>query len=496
MVLGMIGAGIELGRVARDTFFLQTIGADNIPIAYIVFAGIMVVASATYWLAAKRVSLPKLVTATLTLATLLFFGEGLLITYGWRTPELAYGLFSSVELAFLFVPMTVWAVANASFDVEEGEELLPSIAAIGLTGAVIGGLSARLLNHYIGPYNLLYISAGCFATALFMGLGGHIQNVTVRPEVEENETEKVKGSPWRQPLVRTLVSLAFPMWVLAYMIEYTYYTTVESAFPGEQDLAKFLALFMTMCSLLALLVQIAITPRLVAKRGPAATCFLYPAALAVAAVCTLAYTLFPVAPGETGGIAYPMLLVLVARFLDLGLFQSIYESTVHVLYFAVPKEARTGARALVSGILFPLSIACAGLVLVWLRQHNEPTYNVAFCSVVIGFLVLIMAMDIGPEYLRALLMNTKSDDNRARAALLDEIGKLSLSESRQVLLQTLEAPQLNEAKLAARLLAKDYDYTLIEDLAEVLHSLHPEVRHELEQNLPDIAVRELRSAQL
>lgn len=487
-LLFLIGAGIELSRVARDTFFLQTVGSTKIPVAYIIFACIMVGASLAYSRASRWFGLTRLASITLFLAAAALGAEAVAISCDVHSPFLAFALFSTVELAFLFVPMTVWAIANSAFTAEEGEIVLPSIAACGLLGAATGGLGARIGTHFVGPYNLLYIAVACFAAALFIARrpGAGAQSAVTPPPRVARHGE----TPWSQPLVRTLVTLAFPMWLLAYMIEYSYFAALDHALPSEQDLSEFLALFTTVCSLLALLVQVSITPRLVAWRGPAATCFLYPVALAIAAVCTLTYALIPSTANNLEGLGLPILLILFARFLDLGLFQSLYESTAHILYFAVPEDARVRARALVSGIVFPLSIACAGLVLVWFKYSHEPAYHVAFCAVVVGFLVLVMAMDIRPEYLRALITHT-AHDHSARAALFDEISKLSVSESRQVLLQSLTVANGEEAALAAQLLAKDYDHSLLDDLMELRRSLNPDALRTLSSLLPESARNEL-----
>ena len=488
----LIGLAVEVSRVARDTFFLQTAGADQIPLVYILFAFLMILASLAYGRAARRTSIEKLARITLALAACVVAGEWSLIVSGCRSEYLAYALFCSVEMFFIFVPLTVWAVANQTFKVEEGEKVLPTIATFGLIGTVVGGLFSRIATPLVGPYNALLLSCVAFAgAALFTGK----LSISARSTPLDNESgSRRPRSPWSESIVKTLTFLAFPMWVLVYMIEYTYFVTMGEIFTDAHELSAFLSVFVTVCSLCALLVQLQITPWLVARFGVGATCFLYPASLAVAATSTLVFALFPEGSVEPGVISMPVLFVLFARFLDMALYQSIYESTVHVLYYAVPAQTRTEARALVGGIIFPASIACSGVVLMLFRFWDEPTYNIAFTSVVVGFLVLIMAMDIRPDYLRSLLTHADPRNFQLKAALLTEISHLSLNESRHILLGSLLAEDEEEAVFAATKLRERFDSTLFEDLHELPRAVRPTVMAVLEEGLSVENITALREA--
>ena len=56
-VIFLVGFGVEISRAAQTTFFLQNVGADQLPAVFICFAMVMVAASSVYVKAAQKVRL-------------------------------------------------------------------------------------------------------------------------------------------------------------------------------------------------------------------------------------------------------------------------------------------------------------------------------------------------------------------------------------------------------------------------------------------------------
>ena len=472
-LLLLIGAAVEIARIVRDTFFITNAGAEFIPWAYMIFASVMIISSFCYAKASKRYNLGKLAAATIALAMVSILVEYWLIATGHRERWLAFALFASVEMSFLFVPMTLWAFANQIFSVEDGERFLPRIASAGLIGTVAGGLIARLIVKEIGVYSLLLLCSGALFGALLLALKRLDLSISPRcafqadaPVLTEEErlrSAEFFGGALSESLVKTLVFIAAPMWVLVYTIEYTYYHTMGVVFESETELAAFLSVFVAFSSCVALIVQFWVTPWLTHKFGVAKTSALYPAALALSGVLTLVFSLTPTESLPKNELSVAVSLVLIARLLDISLFQSVYESTVHVLYYAVPQSIRTQARALVAGIVFPLSIACAGLLLVFFTTHAEPVHNIAFCSVAIGFLVVVMALDIPLDYLSSLLEHTDDNEQR-RAELLREISALGINEARYVISGALRTKNTATVRQAVESLSSYFPPQFISEL--------------------------------
>jgi hypothetical protein len=473
LLIFLAGLGVEVSRVAQTTFFLQVAGADQLPLVFVAFAAVMVIASSLYASAAKRARLSTLASIASAIAAVVMTVAWVLIVLGVRNAFLAYALYCVVEMGFIFLPLTIWAVANQSFSAEAAERYLPPIAACGLIGALIGGMLTRGLVDFVGPYNTLPIAVIGYAICFV---------VTRRippPQRHSMVMERVRESRsvFKEPIVATLTYLSLPMFFLAYVIEFMYYTTVGQTVLNATDQSQFISTFGIICSVAAVLSQIFLTPFLFRRLGVGTTAFVYPAALALGAIMALVYALYLGTRGPEGGTPsmWFALFVLSARALDIVLYNSVYDSTTNILYYAVPSETRTRARSLVGGIMFPASVACSGLLLLSFKYFDQPMYNVAFAAIVVGFLVLVMGMDVRPDYLRSLLANSDGGNKKAREALMDEISRLSLNESRVLLLESLQTDREDEALFAVQKLLDTYDHFLLEDLQEIKQRIQPNV---------------------
>lgn len=468
----LVGFGVEVSRVAQTTFFLQNVGADQLPLVFICFAMVMVVASSVYAKAAQRVRLEFLALIAMAIAIGLIITAWVLIVIGVHSPVLAYTLYCSVEMCYIFLPLTLWAVMNRFFSAEDAELTLPSIAACGLVGALTGAMISRAVVGAIGPYNTLPLAVISYGVCMYLGsaLGAPSSQA---PSVGRHLAPRLM----KEPLVATLTFLSLPMFLIAYVIEYMYYSTLGLIFTSATDLSQFISTFGVVCAVAGVLSQVFLTPFLFRRLGIGTTAFVYPAALALGSLLALIYALYlgSRAPGAAAPPMFLVLFVLAARALDLVLYASVYDSTTNILYYAVPEQTRTRARSLVGGIMFPASVAFSGLLLMSFSYFNQPMYNVAFASIVVGFLVLVMAMDVRPDYLRSLLANGDEGNHKAREALLDEISRLSLSESRVLLLESLQADREDEALFAVQKLLDTYDHFLLEDLQEIKARIHPPV---------------------
>jgi len=473
LLIALVGFGVELSRVAQTTFFLQNAGADQLPMVFVAFAVLMGLASSIYSVSTHRVKLASLASIACGVAVTATMAAWILIVIGVRSIVLAHVLYCVVEMCFIFLPLTLWAVANEAFSQEDAEKYLPPIAAYGLIGAVIGGTITRAVVGTIGPYNTLPLAAAAYGACCY-----YCRTIPAqRRAAVTKPRQRPEGKLSVEPIVTTLTVLSLPMFFLAFVIEYMYYSTVGEVVVNATDQSQFISTFGIICAVAAVCAQIVLTPFLFRRLGVGTTAFVYPSALALGAMLTLVYALYQGGRGDSAGppsMAFAS-FVLAARALDIVLYQSVYESTTHILYYAVPEERRTRARSLIGGIMFPVSVAFSGLLLMSFSYFNQPMYNVAFAAIVVGFLVLVMGMDVRPDYLRSLLANSDETDTKAREALMDEISRLSLNESRVLLLESLQSEREDEALFAVDKLLDTYDRFLLEDLREIREKISANV---------------------
>lgn len=483
VALGSITACVELARVARDALFITTVGAAEIPKTYLAVAVAMFILSAIYSGCVRRLGVYTLLRMFLCLC-------GVFLTSMWTILEtgnlprvpVIYVLFCAVEAFFIFLPMAFWALMNDRYNPSEGASIFPAVGVGGVLGVVVGGTIPRLVEAFVDPVQLLAVSAFLIIPSLFLSR-----------RVGERETaiacddgELVAGQTlWSHPLVRTLTYLALPMWILVYIIEFTYYEALGRVFSDEKDLAGFLGLVVSVASIAGLLVQVFVTPVLLRMLGVGTTAVVYPLFLALGGILVLVYSMFPESTSSTADLGGVVGLVLLSRLFDLALYFSVQESSLHLLFYAVPSRQRPRARALISGTIFPLSIGLAGALLLLFKSTDQPVYSIAFAGATIGFLLLVVALNIAPDYLRSRMASASTQDPNDRNNLLAELATVPLSETRYVFLESITSKNLTEALFAAEQLSGQADEELLYDLAEIASSIHPKAISQFLHGAPE-----------
>jgi ATP/ADP translocase len=380
--------------------------------------------------------------------------------------------------------MHFWALANEYFSVWQGKKYFPFIGAAGMAGTVVGGASTRLFSIQFGANSLFVLwSVVLLVSAILSWRLAAPERIEAAPSSRKTKRENIFQAAWRTPLMRTFAYMAFPMWIMIYVIEFSYYDSASRVFVDQDLLAGFLGMFVCFSSCLGLFIQLTVTRWLLSSKGVGATALFYPIAITFGAVCLLIFSLLPEAGAASLDLFGVVWLVFLARFCDIAIYYSVFDPASQLMFYAVDSQSRAKSRAFISGFIFPASIAAAGGLLLVFREMNEPIHNVSFVAVVLGFLLIILALNITPEYLKALLSNFKPDDSDNRGQVMAEIDRLEVSDIRYVLLDSISANDLDEAKFALQKLLEYRDEELFEELEEILDAIRPEVLRELKKHV-------------
>lgn len=462
----LVSAGIEFGRIGRDSYFLTTAGVAAVPMMYVYTALVMVVAAPIYDRLVHRLS-PARLMAVMQVSG----GVACTVAWAWiafvpsQPPAFAHLLYPAVEGYLLFLLMHFWKFANTAFDAWEGKRLFPFLGGAGLMGALVAGGLSRLLSGTVGAEHLFGVWAMCLlATLPLTGAVGRAAAETVGTPMAAPEARL--ADVIRQPLLRTLSYMALPMWIIIYIIEYTYFETATRVFQDQDQLAGFLGMIVSLSAAIGLLMQFTLTPRLLGRVGVGATCLVYPAMLTAGTIALLIFSLFPGSSAERLPLAGIALLVVFARLCDLAFFFSVHDSSQQLLFYGVPEALRDKARVLMQAVVSPISFASAGGILMVFAARGEPEHNLAFVAIVLAFLLMVIGMSITPEYLQSLLAHLDPAKVGERAEVLGEIARLEKNDARYVLLRSVTSGDLDEALFAIDHLFSMKDPDLIEDILE------------------------------
>lgn len=480
----LLTAGIELGRIGRDSYFLTVAGADDIPLMYIFIALLTFFASVIYGKILGRVHNAKLMIGFQALGSLAAFSCWIyLLLVPQPAAAFPFILFCVVDAYILFILVHFWTLCNSEFHVWQGTRLFPVIGAAGLAGTIGGGGLSYLIASFSEANHLFVVWAALLTLGSLVCLPLRSKANSQDRHTVTAQSGSQKENLWRQPVLRTLAYMALPMWVVIYIIEFSYYEGMNRVFRDQSSLASFMGAFVCISAFIGLLLQLTLTRWLLNKVSVGSAALFYPFTLTLGSLCLLVFSLFPQAnagPLDFGVFAF---LLIFARFCDIGIYYSVYDPAAQVLFYALPERIRARGRSFLGGIIFPASIASAGLILLWFRHLHEPVYNVAFVAISLGFLLIILGLNLTPDYLKSLLGNFQSDDESNRSRVIDAVSKLPESDIHYVLLDSLSSQDLAEARFALEHLFQHPSVELFEDIQEILPRVRPDIARELQERM-------------
>lgn len=488
--------GIELGRIGRDSYFLTTEGPEKIPYMYLFMAVLMLVASGAYSMIVDKIRRDIFMKYLLASGIIFTLVVGLILRFKIKVPLFPFLVFCVVETYILFAFMHFWNYMNYVFDSKEGKPVFPLIGATGLLATIVGGITARVIAGYIGANSLFFIWSGililCYPLVgkirYIVLNSGHTGDTLIDLDSQMSENKLGLDSMAKIakiPLIRTIIYMSFPLWIIIYLVEYNYYGTMNRVYPNQDELAGFLGIFTSIASFAGLLLQLTVTPWMLRVLGVGAASMVYPFSLTLGALSLLLFTMFPDALGahlELFGIA---LFVVFARFCDITIYYSVYESTSQLIYYAIPEFLRGKSRALISGVVMPMAMALAGGLLIFFEYLQEPIYNIAFVGLTCSFGLLVFSLKLTPDYLRSMLHSISPEDIKYREEVQKEILKLEASDVRYVLLGAITSNVKAEALFAIEKLLENKDDELFEDIDEVSGQLDLAVSNIVLSNMND-----------
>lgn len=488
--------GIELGRIGRDSYFLTTEGPKKIPYMYLFMAVLMLVASGAYSMIVDKIRRDIFMKYLLASGIIFTLVVGLILRFKIKVPLFPFLVFCVVETYILFAFMHFWNYMNYVFDSKEGKPVFPLIGATGLLATIVGGITARVIVGYIGANSLFFIWSGililCYPLVgkirYIVLNSGHTGDTLIDLDSQMSENKLGLDSMVKIakiPLIRTIIYMSFPLWIIIYLVEYNYYGTMNRVYPNQDELAGFLGIFTSIASFAGLLLQLTVTPWMLRVLGVGAASMVYPFSLTLGALSLLLFTMFPEALGahlELFGIA---LFVVFARFCDITIYYSVYESTSQLIYYAIPEFLRGKSRALISGVVMPMAMALAGGLLIFFEYLQEPIYNIAFVGLTCSFGLLVFSLKLTPDYLRSMLHSISPEDIKYREEVQKEILKLEASDVRYVLLGAITSNVKAEALFAIEKLLENKDDELFEDIDEVSGQLDLAVSNIVLSNMND-----------
>jgi AAA family ATP:ADP antiporter len=431
IVLFLIMVAHALLETARDALFLTRLGADKLGWAYVAIAvtALAAVTAVRKWNRSHD--------AYRMLVVFLIFGvvgTAVLAVVMVQSPWASFVLYVWTGLVASLVVPTFWLVLDNELRVTEAKRVVAWVAAGGSLGALVGSAIASVLGQLVVARHL--VTAGAIGFALAAISVGPLLTARRTPRsAVEPVVEDVTPPPGRmRRYAALLVCFAIISTVTLTIGDLMFKRVMSERIPHE-DIATVLGATYTGLNVLALVIQLAITPRLLDRLGVGS-------ALAVLPLIVLATSLGFVLTGAA-------VAVFALKLADGGLRNSIHRVTTELLYLPMQNLERTHAKPLVEVIGQRGGQAIAAVLVLTLATGENATWTLAVMTTAAVGIWLGMVVMTRRAYLRRFrdTLDAAGIHREVRVPVLDE-------EAVGLLTATLSSPDERQSIAALGLLAE------------------------------------------
>ena len=293
---------LYLLKPVRDSLFLSTRGAAELPFVFLLTTAVVVPVAFLHTRAGNRLNLGTLIDGGSLLLVFSLLGLRALLgaSGAWST----YVLYAWVSIYGLLVTSQFWLMANALFTSSQSKRVFTVLSAGAILGAILGGEITNLLVDTVGvaSENLLWIASGVLFAATILAhwirrrhqssAATNEDDAAGEAESEDSALSIIRGSRH----IQLIVGIIALMVVVTTLVDYQFKTVAAQAYPTEAGLTSFMGRFYSGVSVVALLVQFFLAPRLMRVVGIGGALSVLPGMLALGSLGML------LVPGLVAGI--------------------------------------------------------------------------------------------------------------------------------------------------------------------------------------------------
>ena len=428
-----MGTGIAFFFTASFSHFLEKFSASQV-------AWVMIVSSPllffTGWVFNKfehRMHLTRVGTIVIILMAISILI--LQLSSNWIKDDWFYYLtFAWYYVLYLASNLCFWSITSTLFDVRESKRLFAVISGGDVPAKFIGYTMAYFFVKAIGPLNLLWPAFVFMLGALPFLFQLSKSGVVRHHHHHHDHVEFIQGKGFKafvkrftlNTLIRRLAVLTFIISASLAIINYAFYTEVKEQ--HDKDLSTFIILFMAVSQIVALLVKIIFTGRIVTSIGIKKSLLITPLVL-LGLLIVIIVAQYADSEGKLVFYAFGVAAIAV-EVLRTTITNPVFLTVMQPLN----PNARSKAHAIVKGIMDPFAFLFSGVLLIIINSLKPGNELLTICYILAffgaGWIVSIVL--VSKSYHHTLLKAISS-----RFFSQDEF-KLSDEEIQQQILKKIE----------------------------------------------------------
>jgi len=430
-----MGTGIAFFFTASFSHFLEKFSASQLAWVMIISSPLLFLTGWVFTKFEHRIRLTRVGTIVIILmaASILTFQ----LSSNWIKGDWFYYItFAWYYVLYLASNLCFWSITSTLFDVRQSKRLFAVISGGDIPAKFIGYTMAYFFVHTVGPLNLLWPAfAFTLGSLPFLyqlsrsGVVHHHHHTDHAVEFVQGKGLKVFVKRYTlNTLIRRLAVLTFIISACLAIINYAFYKEVKEENHGNKALSNFIILFMAASQIIALLVKIIFTGRIVSSIGIKKSLLITPLVLLGLLIIIVSAQFIA---SETNLVFYTFGIAAIAvEVLRTTITNPVFLTVMQPLN----PNARSKAHAIVKGIMDPFAYLFAGILLVIVNKLNPGNELLTLCYILAFFGIswIVSILLVNRSYHHTLLKAISS-----RFFSQDEF-KLSDEELREQILKKIE----------------------------------------------------------
>lgn len=457
-------------KPARDSLFLVELGANQLPIVFILIALIIAPITTVYSRASRSLRLTQLiyVTSVILIANLAVLRWLLTLDASW----VYYVFYVWVSIYGALAASQYWLFANAVYDPAQGKRLFALLNLGGILGAMTGGEVTNLLVKHLGvaTEDLLLVCIGLVAGFVF--LVQVVWRMVLKERGEGKQRQRTSSSEKKKESIGEMFTMITRSRHLAYLVgiiamtmatasfvDYQFKAVSIQSFPAKADLTSFLGVFYGRLSLVSLVLQVVFTYRFLRLLGVGGVVMFLPLGLLLGSATML------LVPG--------LLAAVLLRGADGAFKYSMDKTGRELLFLPIPLEVKKRTKVFIDMFVDRWFRGIAGgALLLFTTVLGFGVRQLSFVVIVLLLVWLFLVTRIRKEYVntfRIALAKREIDASQLTVSISDASTVNTLRES-------LKSDNEREVCYALELLASTSDKSLVSDLEPLLQHPSADVR--------------------
>lgn len=390
-------------KPAINSLFLSSMGADQLPLAFLLVCLSAIVSSWAYQKLLKKYRLRRIIRGTLWSSVGVLVSLALLEFTNSLTDVGLYVYYIWVSLFGIMAASQFWMLANLVFNVREAKRLFGFIGAGGISGGILGGYLTSVLSPMLGLGITLLVAAGFVVvnTLLFERIWqmrirnlGALRQENRRKGLELNPLKLIRDSEHL-----TVIALLVAVGVLvAKLVDYLFSDMAARSIEDPEELASFFGFWYSSFNLMSLGIQVVLTRRIVGVWGVGTSLLLLPAGILVSGAV---FFVFP-----------ELIVVIAMKALDGVLKQSVNKSAFEMLALPLSLEVKQRTKYFIDVVVDSLATGLAGLLLIGMVNGLElNNHYIQGLILLLSAWWIVMILRVRGTYYRAFRDNLTTPES-------------------------------------------------------------------------------------